>query len=249
MILALESREIDIAIGLTEGFIAGLGKGQDWFRLVGTYVDTPLCWAISAGRSSNVKSVQDLKKGKLGISRIGSGSYVMGYVLANQEGWLDELAPGEEPFDFKVLHDFKRLRDGVNDGTADAFMWEVFTSKKFYDSGEIRQIGHIYTPWPSWHIVAHTDLSGDGRVSAFLDAVAEGVAYFNAHKDEAVKFISTSSLMEYSEEDAKAWLETVKFADEVKKVKLETVEKTIDILKKAGVIKGEVSGDKMVLKV
>jgi ABC-type nitrate/sulfonate/bicarbonate transport system substrate-binding protein len=48
-----------------------------------------LGWAISAGRDSNIKSVADLKNGKLGVSRIGSGSYVMGYVLADQEGWLD----------------------------------------------------------------------------------------------------------------------------------------------------------------
>lgn len=47
MITALRAKEIDIGIGLTEGWIAGLGKEdvQDdgGYRLVGTYVDTPLC--------------------------------------------------------------------------------------------------------------------------------------------------------------------------------------------------------------
>lgn len=112
MILSLQSREIDIAIGLTEGFIAGLGKGQDWFRLVGSYVDTPLCWSISTGKDrEDIKGVEDLKNGKIGISRIGSGSYVMSFVLAQQEGWLEE---SKEPFEFVVLNDFKNLRDGVN---------------------------------------------------------------------------------------------------------------------------------------
>lgn len=47
MITALRANEIDIGIGLTEGWIAGLGKdgleGDGGYRLVGTYVDTPLC--------------------------------------------------------------------------------------------------------------------------------------------------------------------------------------------------------------
>lgn len=47
MITALREGEIDIGIGLTEGWIAGLGKedvqGDGGYRLVGTYVETPLC--------------------------------------------------------------------------------------------------------------------------------------------------------------------------------------------------------------
>lgn len=47
MILALRAGEIDVGIGLTEGWIAGLGKadtpGDGGYRLVGTYVETPLC--------------------------------------------------------------------------------------------------------------------------------------------------------------------------------------------------------------
>lgn len=47
MITSLRSGEIDIGIGLTEGWVAGLGKeGQDGdggYRIVGTYVETPLC--------------------------------------------------------------------------------------------------------------------------------------------------------------------------------------------------------------
>lgn len=127
MVTSLGAGEIDLAIGLTEGWIAALGAGNPSFKLVGKYVSTPLCWAISAGaKQDKINSVADLKNGKLGISRIGSGSYVMGFVLADQQGWLNEE---KEPFEFQILNDFKRLRDGVNNGIADAFMWEVFTSK------------------------------------------------------------------------------------------------------------------------
>jgi hypothetical protein len=47
MITALREDQIDIGIGLTEAWIAGLGKdgvaGDGGYRLVGTYVQSPLC--------------------------------------------------------------------------------------------------------------------------------------------------------------------------------------------------------------
>lgn len=53
MVTALRSGEIDVGIGLTEGWVAGLGKateagtGDGGYRLVGTYVETPLCKTFS----------------------------------------------------------------------------------------------------------------------------------------------------------------------------------------------------------
>jgi hypothetical protein len=47
MITSLRSGEIDIGIGLTEGWVAGLGQdnleGDGSYKIVGTYVETPLC--------------------------------------------------------------------------------------------------------------------------------------------------------------------------------------------------------------
>ena len=78
MITSLRSKEIDVGIGLTEGWIAGLGRKQGQqaaeggYKLVGTYVETPLCLAISTGADrKDVVDVQSLKGGKCGVSRIG----------------------------------------------------------------------------------------------------------------------------------------------------------------------------------
>jgi hypothetical protein len=46
MITALRDNEIDVGIGLTEGWVAGLGKDgvtDGGYSIVGTYVETPLC--------------------------------------------------------------------------------------------------------------------------------------------------------------------------------------------------------------
>jgi len=34
---------LDVAIALTEGLLAGIAKGHDAYKIVGTYVESPLC--------------------------------------------------------------------------------------------------------------------------------------------------------------------------------------------------------------
>lgn len=83
MITSLRSNEIDISIGLTEGWIAGLtGKQQlaaskaagddGGYRIVGEWVETPLRWAIVTGRNrEDINGVADLKDSRVGVSRLG----------------------------------------------------------------------------------------------------------------------------------------------------------------------------------
>lgn len=287
MVSALRAGEIDLAIGLTEGFVAALGKppvasssskdDDPGFRLVGTYVVSPLRWAISTGSPSASEgsgftrstpapsSIADLRGAKVGVSRIGSGSYVMAFVLAEREGWLDGSGEnGHKPFsDFVVLDNFANLRSAVNDGRADFFMWEHFTTKKYHDAGEVARVGDIYTPWPSWLIAASTKLLGssdskaDPRIASFLSSLDKGIAHFNARRnydldlqdvsssgpgeqqqhydDDPVSYISTH--LDYSAADAREWLDTVEFAGPATKgVELDLVRGCVSVLRKAGVL-------------
>lgn len=171
----------------------------------------------------------------------------MSFVLADQKGWLQ---PSKQPFEFKVLQNFKNLRDGVNDSSADFFMWEHFTSKKYYDSGEIKRVGEIYTPWKSWMIVASTAIldspAANERVAQFMRKLNQGVEYFNGNPEEAVEYIEAN--LDYSKEDARSWLSTVKFSEDVTEIDEETIGKTIEILKKANVIQRDVTPQEMILE-
>jgi len=263
MISSISTHSIDVAVGLTEGWIAGLAQGKNFYRIIGSYVDSPLRWAISTGRGreSELLDAQgrlQLKGKRLGVSRIGSGSYVMGYVLAEREGWLDTTTTttttttsnNNPPFDFVVLNDFKGLRDGVNSRAADAFMWEYYTTKKYYTSPpELSQIGELPTPWPSWHIVCQSSLlpsppdpltprhpDPDPRVPLFLTHLNSAIEHFNKHSKEVVDFIVNSQDMHYSREDAEAWLKEVKFVQDTRKVKKEVVRSCVDTLRGAGVV-------------
>lgn len=170
-----------------------------------------------------------------------SGSYVMGFVFADTQSWLRN--PGQPPFEVVPLQTFAKLRDGVNDGTIDFFLWEHFTSKRYYDNKSIKKFGEIYTPWSSWKIVARDD-ARDTRLDDLFVKLNQGVKYFEENQDEAVKYISTE--LDYSEEDARDWLGTVKFTEDVQGVEMDTVKKTVEVLKKAGVLEGDVSIETMV---
>ncbi|KAL8846062.1 MAG: hypothetical protein Q9221_008824 [Calogaya cf. arnoldii] len=243
MVTALRAGDLDIAIGLTEGWIAAIAKDQhphqtgaseNEFKLVGTYVETPLCWAISTGYDrQDIKDVQGLKSKKVGVSRIGSGSYVMSFVLADREGW-------DQPFECLPLQTFEALRKGVNDRTVDFFMWEYFTSKRYYSSDTlhpINKIGEIYTPWSSWKIVARTPLIDTPEMDQFLEKINAGIKYFGEHEEEAIHYISNQ--LDYVEEDAREWMKTVRFAEDAKGVKASVVRETLEMLQKAGVIEGK----------
>lgn len=161
----------------------------------------------------------------------------MGFVLADHQGWLTK---GEDPFEVVPLQTFEKLRRGVEEEKADFFMWEHFTSKRYYDCGEIKKIGEIYTPWSSWKVVASTKLLGkkgqkiDVRLDELFEKLDQGVKYFEHHQEEAVEYISTE--LDYSEEDAKEWLKTVRFSTKTKGVDVTVINKTVEALEKAGVL-------------
>lgn len=100
------------------------------------------------GKDAPYSSIKDLEGQPIGISRIGSGSQIMASVLALQH-WSST-----SNLNFKVLDTFQNLRNGVNSSDAAFFMWEWYTTKPFVDSGEVKFVGSVPTPWPSWSIAA-----------------------------------------------------------------------------------------------
>lgn len=235
LINLLNSGEVDVAMGLTEGFVADIAKGNDQYKLVDTYVKSPLCWAISTGIDRDFTSKEQLDGKTIGVSRIGSGSYIMSYVLAHDLQFSKKN-------EFNPLNNFKTLREGVNSGEADAFMWEYFTSKKYYDNKEIKQIGEIYTPWPSWVITVNKSLLAEKPqlIKQFIAGINKGIDHFQKNNDEAIAWIAEN--LDYTQEDAKNWLPTVEFNLQIGQVPIDwekVVEKTTDTLKLAGVLVDE----------
>ena len=65
------------------------------------------------GPNSKLKTLDDLVGKTIGISRFGSGSHLMSFVLADEKGWIGDK---EKLFKFSVQHDFTQLRNSVQTG-------------------------------------------------------------------------------------------------------------------------------------
>lgn len=228
MIASAKSGEVDVIIALTEGLVADIACGSD-LRLFGTYVQSPLCWAISTGRSSPMHSVEDLKGQVFGISRNGSGSQLMVYVLAMERGWHPQ-----RDVHFAVKGDFKSLRDGVNDNSTAAFLWETFTTKPFHDSGEVQRIGDITSPWPCFMMASRKDILEAKRESIFkmLAAIRESCRLF--HNDQMI-VERIAKRYDLAQDDAKQWYSNVRIVGS-NHIPESAIRKAVEVLFRAHVL-------------
>jgi len=228
MIKAVKSGEVDMVLALTEGLVGDILQGSD-LRLVGTYVKSPLTWAVSTGSKSKFNSIEDLKSQKFGISRFKSGSHLMVCVLALERGWH----PSRD-ISFEVKGDFKSLRDGLNDDSTAAFLWETFTTKPYHDSGEIRRIGQITTPWPCFQMACRKETVENRSevLEKVIEAIQEACVLFHSNKDMPEIIAKRYGL---KSEDAKAWYDAVHIAAE-RTIAEAGLERAMIALIQAGVI-------------
>mmetsp|Transcript_14716 Transcript_14716/g.14814 ORF Transcript_14716/g.14814 Transcript_14716/m.14814 type:complete len:339 (-) Transcript_14716:33-1049(-) len=153
MLDKLESGEADIAFTVTDGFIAGKAKGRK-VELIGVYVESPLIWAVATSLHSTFHTIEEMislqrnnHKLKIGVSRLGSGSYTMSYYMSNLYGL------NMTDIEFIVAHNIKGLTKGVQDNLFDIFLWETNTTQPLFAAKEIKKIGEVSTPWPAFSIV------------------------------------------------------------------------------------------------
>src|SRR5215471_18997266 len=82
---ALRAHELDAAMLLTEGAVAGAAAGG--FKIVSLYTESSLIWGIHVPAASPIRTVDDLRGRRYAISRRGSGSHLMSFVHARERGW------------------------------------------------------------------------------------------------------------------------------------------------------------------
>ncbi len=142
----LNENETDLAIILTEGIVKSITEGNP-SKIIQEYIASPLLWGIHVSANSNYHNLNELKSTKAAISRYGSGSHLMAYVMAKNEGWA------LENLNFEVINNLTGAIEGLTSGEADYFMWEHFTTKPLVDKGVFRRLGDCPTPWPCFMLV------------------------------------------------------------------------------------------------
>ena len=149
MIKGLETGSLDIAVLLTEGISKAILQGTR-AKIVDLYVKSPLQWGIHVPKQQREQA--DSKEHRFAISRYGSGSHLMSYVLAQKEQW------GKESLQFNVIGDVYGGIWALENNEADYFLWEKYTTQPFVDKGSCQRIGQVDTPWPCFVIACSEEL-------------------------------------------------------------------------------------------
>ncbi|WP_291781032.1 ABC transporter substrate-binding protein [Cecembia sp.] len=144
---AIREEETDLAITLTESFIKDKVEGNPG-RIIGWYVKSPLIWGVHLSGKCMETKLNSLQNVPFLISRFGSGSHLMAYLLAKRENWdLSSLI-------FEEIGDLEGAKKSFESSGPKLFLWEKFTTKPLVDAGLFKRIDEIPTPWPCFVIVA-----------------------------------------------------------------------------------------------
>ncbi len=152
MIKGLQTGTLDVAVLLTEGITKAILEGLE-ARILQFYVTTPLHWGIHVPNDSNITSFDQLEGKIFAISREGSGSHLMSYVKADQEGWETK------DLKFNIIGDIYGGLWALENNEAQAFLWEKYTTHPYTEQRKCRYIDEVVTPWPCFVIAVRNNVA------------------------------------------------------------------------------------------
>ncbi|NRA13845.1 MAG: ABC transporter substrate-binding protein [Crocinitomicaceae bacterium] len=184
MIRGLETGSLDIAVLLTEGITKAVLQGLD-AKIIQVYVTTPLHWGIHVPYKSDIFNVDQLEDQTFAISREGSGSHLMSYVKADQEGW------NPKKLKFNVVGDVYGGLWALENNEAQAFLWEKYTTHPHVEQEKCRYIDEVVTPWPCFVIAVRKEILENypDKLEAMCDIVNEKAAEIKKNEN-AIDLIS-----------------------------------------------------------
>lgn len=231
----LQDGNTDLAIILTEGIVKSIVEGNP-VKIVQKYIESPLLWGIHVGAKSKYTQIEELKNTKVAISRYGSGSHLMAYVHAKNNGWETNT------LEFEVINNLEGAVTALTNGTVDYFMWEHFTTKPLVDNGTFRRLGDCPTPWPCFVIAAT-----DNFISTQKSTLGHILEVINLYTEEFKMIPSIdrnlSNAYEQQLDDIKEWLSITEWSQSQMEGK--TLLGVQDQLKVLGLIDKQVSAEKI----
>ncbi|WP_215225839.1 type 2 periplasmic-binding domain-containing protein [Echinicola shivajiensis] len=234
---AIRENEADIAIILTESFIKDQIEGNPG-KIIGYHVLSPLTWGIHVPAKSGVKTASELQNSPFLISRYGSGSHLMTYLLAKEKGWKTE------ELKFEVVGNMDGAKDSFEDQKAKGFLWEKYTTKPLVDEGLFNRVDEIPTPWPCFVIVARQELIDKYKSELKL---IQDLLYKKSNEIKNKNNLSQIIAEAYGiqEIDIKAWLEQTTWAIN-SQVSADSLKETMDILFELGLIKEKTAVENLI---
>ena len=225
MMQDIREGNLDVAVALTEGVVAEIVNRQSC-RIVQYFVTSPLRWGIHVSAQARYQGVEELRERVFAISRRGSGSHLMAYVLAQHHGWsTDQLK-------FEVVGNLDGAREALAAGTADGFLWEKVTTQPWVDNGEFRRIGVQDTPWPCFVIAVRLPLLQGEGVQRMLTVLNHATVALRKHP-EVENLIAQK--FKLSPSNVQAWWKTTQWATD-QRVDQDVLINVLQTLKRISVI-------------
>lgn len=204
----LREEQTDIAIVLTESYLKDFENGNP-SKMIGFHVKSPLIWGIHIQGDCNSSSVKEITTPQFLISREGSGSQLMSYVLAERENW------DANTIKFKEIGNLDGALEAMKASDPEMFLWEKYTTKPWVDNGQMKRIGEVPSPWPCFVMVAtQTALKEFGDVIFKLRDLVYKESKKLQEDSETVKKIAVNYNLQ--EEDVKQWLAQTQWETENK---------------------------------
>ncbi len=202
----LREGELDVACILTDGIVKDIIAGNA-SRILQVYVSSPLLWGVHTWADNPIKETQDMSSRKFAISRFGSGSHLMSYLLASKYGWkLDEL-------DFRLVDTLDGAVKALVARKADLFLWERYMTQPVVDKGLFKRLETIAPPWPSFVIAARQDC-----IASHADALARMLQVINRYTRDFkdIPSIDKTIASHYDLEvgDVQQWMLRTQYSDD-----------------------------------
>jgi len=139
-----------------------------------------------------------VQNARFAISRNGSGSHIMAYVFAEQQGW------DPTQLQFVKVGNFEGARTAFKNKEADILLWEKFMTKPFVDSGELKRVGETITPWSCFMIAASKAALSNKReaIEKMLSIIRKYCDAFMTRKDAVDLVVNKYQL---DPKDAHTW--------------------------------------------
>jgi ABC-type nitrate/sulfonate/bicarbonate transport system substrate-binding protein len=227
MAAALDGGELDAGLLLTEGAVAAIAQGAG-FGIASLYTESPLIWGIHVPATSPLQQVADLEGATYAISRYGSGSHLMCFVHAKDNGW------SVANLKFSTVGSLEGAIEAFAAGKADVFFWEKYMTQPVVDAGRFRRIGEFVAPWPAFVVCVGADaLARKGAAVASVLERVLGVAGRLTREPAAVDEIAQRYGL--ARASVEAWLGTTRWAKRVG-IGIDSVATAADALRELGLI-------------
>ena len=208
---SLQKKEIDCALLLTEGAVKYCLEKRDCL-LHSVYVASPLVWGVHVGEKSRFKdftlssSESSDREVTFAISRFGSGSHLMAFVLARQMKW--------NRLRFEVVGNLKGAQEFLQNTPDALFMWEKAMTDPLVKRGVFKRIGQVPTPWPCFVLAVRKDISTEqgGRLKSILEEVKRACGSFKENRSKSIdRVVGKFGIEKHLVEE---WFDQLRFGSE-----------------------------------